>query len=670
MKPVALFSAVTLCCALGGPAAHAQATAAAASGPAAAATAAFDYTTPVSWSATPQLHTVPAVFGDASAVTILDERSTEFRKEGDGFAVFEAFHKIIHIRDDKGIEMFNKMYLPVREGSEVSNIKARTILASGKVIDVTPDKIKSTTEDGNEYRQFAMDGVEKGSEVEYYYEQKRPFYLFGSEFFQSGEVPCVKARFLLISPAGMEFSAKGYNGFTLSPDSVINDKRIIVGQEDNIRDLPEEKYAFRDQYLARVDFKLSYNRSGEGVPVRLYTWRDLGKRAYAFYTSHTEKEDKAIQNFATKLPDPADTSVAGRISFLEDYVKTHIDIDKKLTSSEGDQLVQILTTKTANDEGIIRLFSRLFLWEDVPFEIVLASDRSGIPLDPDLEDWDRAENVLFFFPGTGGYMDPTQDGTRYPYVRPNLAGGRGIFLKTISLGSYTTATSTWGMVPMAPWDSSSLDMEADIHFCGSLDTLLVHGRQIMTGYGAAEYRPIYTFLPKDKQDEANKDIVKSIGNSADVSNIAVHNAHMTDAFHNTPLVIEADIRCPDLIENAGSRLLVKIGEIIGTQTEMYQERPRQLPAEMPYPHKEYRTITLHLPDGYTVKNLKDLNMDVSYPDMGFTSTYTQTGSDVVITIHESYRALRYPLEAFDNFKKVINASADFNKVVLVLEKNN
>ena len=82
----------------------------------------FDYTTPVTWPAAPQLHTVPAGFGQASAVTILDERSTEFRKEGDGFAVYEVFHKIIHIRDDKGIEMFNKMYLPVREGSEVSNV--------------------------------------------------------------------------------------------------------------------------------------------------------------------------------------------------------------------------------------------------------------------------------------------------------------------------------------------------------------------------------------------------------------------------------------------------------------------------------------------------------------------------------------------------------------------
>ncbi|TDX01723.1 DUF3857 domain-containing protein [Dinghuibacter silviterrae] len=627
----------------------------------------FDYTTPVSWPDHPQLHTVPPAFGEASAVTILDERSTEFRKDGNEFAVFEAFHKIVHIRDDKGIEMFNKMYLPIREGSEVTNIRARTILSSGKVIDVTPDKIKSTEEDGAQYRQFAMDGVEKGSEVEYYYEEKRPFYLFGSEFFQSGEVPCLRARYLLISPAGMKFSAKGYNGFAVSPDSVIGDKRVIAGAEDNIRDLPEEKYSFRDQYLARVDFKLSYNM-GNAASVRLYTWKDLGKRAYDFYTTRTDKDDKALDGFIGKIPAAPDTSLGGRISYLEDYVKTHIDIDKKLTGSGGDLLPQILNTHTANDEGVIRLFAALFDKMGIPFELVLASDRGGIPLDPELEDWDRAENVLLFFPGTGAYLDPTQDATRYPLIRPTMAGGRGLFLKTLSLGSYTTALATFGMVPIAPWDSSGLNMEADLRFSTGLDTLLVHGRQIMTGYGAAEYRPIYTFLPKDKQDEANKDIVKSIGNSADVSNINVSHSAMTEAFHNTPLVIEADIRCPDLIENAGSRLLVKIGEVIGTQTEMYQERPRQLPAEMPFPHEENRTITLHVPDGYTVRNLKDLAMDVSFPNMGFTSTYAQNGSDVTVSIRETYKSIRYPLEEFEHFKKVINASADFNKVVLVLEK--
>jgi len=54
--------------------------------------------------------------------------------------------------------------------------------------------------------------------------------------------------------------------------------------------------------------------------------------------------------------------------------------------------------------------------------------------------------------------------------------------------------------------------------------------------------------------------------------------------------------------------------------------------------------------------------------MGFNSSYQVEGNVVKITILEEYRRTYYPLSQFEDFKKVINAAADFNKVALVLEK--
>ena len=106
---------------------------------------------------------------------------------------------------------------------------------------------------------------------------------------------------------------------------------------------------------------------------------------------------------------------------------------------------------------------------------------------------------------------------------------------------------------------------------------------------------------------------------------------------------------------------------------MYQEKPRQLPIELPYPHALLRKIVLQIPDGYTIKNLQDINISVVHkdgdePTMGFVSKYQQNGNTVTIDIDENYKRIKYPLSQFEDFKKVINASADFNKVVLVLEK--
>jgi hypothetical protein len=54
--------------------------------------------------------------------------------------------------------------------------------------------------------------------------------------------------------------------------------------------------------------------------------------------------------------------------------------------------------------------------------------------------------------------------------------------------------------------------------------------------------------------------------------------------------------------------------------------------------------------------------------MAFISTWKQEGDKLIIEITEEYNQIKWPKTDYDNFVKVINAAADFNKVVLVLEK--
>ena len=120
-------------------------------------------------------------------------------------------------------------------------------------------------------------------------------------------------------------------------------------------------------------------------------------------------------------------------------------------------------------------------------------------------------------------------------------------------------------------------------------------------------------------------------------------------------------------------MLFKLGELIGDQVQMYQEKPRQLPVDLPYAHILERKISFDIPPGYTIRNLDDINIDVQHKKgdlvtMGFVSSYKVVNNVLEVYILETYRELRYPLDEFETFKRVINASADFNKIVLVLEK--
>lgn len=53
----------------------------------------------------------------------------------------------------------------------------------------------------------------------------------------------------------------------------------------------------------------------------------------------------------------------------------------------------------------------------------------------------------------------------------------------------------------------------------------------------------------------------------------------------------------------------------------------------------------------------------------FKSSYKQEGNKIIIFVEEEYINIQYPKEKYEEFKAVINAAADFNKVTLVLEKN-
>ena len=52
----------------------------------------------------------------------------------------------------------------------------------------------------------------------------------------------------------------------------------------------------------------------------------------------------------------------------------------------------------------------------------------------------------------------------------------------------------------------------------------------------------------------------------------------------------------------------------------------------------------------------------------FKCDYELNGNVLSVKNIEYYDALNYPIEKFEDYKSVINAAADFNKIVVVLEE--
>lgn len=529
------------------------------------------YGSSFTWNDKPVLHAMPENFKAASAVYLADNRIYQYKFENKDLVQYNHVYKLIKVADDKGIEMFNKVYIPVYQNSEINDIKARVINATGKIIDVPASKIKDEMIEGSRYRFFAMEGLDKGSEIEYSYVTKKNPSFFGSETFQSQSTPYVKVNISLVVPKHLKFDAMGFNGLTVLPDSVIDDDRIIAAYSDNIPELEDEKYGLRDPYLQRIDFKLSYNLS-KNSNVRIYTWSEMARNVHKNLTTISDKEKKAVNKFvnAANIPDNANEETV--IKLLEDHMKNKINIDEKLISENAENIEAIIKSGNSNNFGATRLMIAMLENKGIRYQAVFPSIRNQLPLVEELENWYRVEEMLLYFPSTQKFLEPTSVILRYPYVDPYWAATRGLFLKTTTIGDVTTAIAKFDTIPMLPFDQHAHNMEVSVKLDATGDSLIIDSKQILKGYGATVYRPIWAFLPVDKQEEAVKDIINSVAKSENIQNIKTENTNFTDIWDNKPLVISGTIHTADLLDKAGNKLLFKIGELIGPQEQMTTPR--------------------------------------------------------------------------------------------------
>jgi len=626
------------------------------------------------WEAKPILHKLPAGYEKESAIIIRDDRRVEYvdlpNKE---IAEHCTYHRIVRLNDNLGIEAYNKIYLSASEGYEVEDIRARTILPDGRIIDVDKANIKDLEEkDGSHYKIFAMEGLEKGSEIEYTYMYKRNPSWFGKETVQT-RFPVVDSRLEILAPERLVLELKGYNCSLTTQDTVIGQRRIFSTSLQNIPGADDEKYAAYKVGLKRIEYKLSYNTAVSGGRERVFTWNELAKRVHSLYDSYTEKElgktsDMIRSNGWDKLATPQDKIIA-----VENYIKKQIIVREDIDAENAGNLEWIIRNKLASNGGILRLYGAIFERLGVERQLVLTCNREDADIDRSFENWNNTTDYLFYFPATKKLLAPTVSYTRYPWINPFFGGHNGVFCKTTTLGSFTTAIAEIRMIPLEDYTQTYERADALVRLDPGKDTVLVDLKDTTCGYLAAALRAAFILSTPESQQKLIKEFAKASTNSESIQSSRFENANFESFRDNKPFVLDASVKSGELMENTGNKILVKIGEIIGPQTEMYQEKARQFPVMIEFAHTLERTISFQVPDGYVVSNLNDLKIHNNFQTngeitMGFTSDYTLDGSVIRIHVMEQYRQLTYPLSEYENFRKVINSAADFNKIVLVLEK--
>jgi hypothetical protein len=610
----------------------------------------------------------------APAVFILEERLVEMQNSAIDFEQYYTVHHIIRLNDDKGTEAFNTFKIPIVSGTKLYEIKARTILPGGKVIEIAREKLKKIkSESGQPEYLLAMEGVEPGAEVEILYTQLLPGSASGMEYYQY-RVPIQQANFRLIVPDHMRYDAKGYNGFPNPKDSLMEDQRSYTATVWGIPALEEEDNSRYRASLKRVDYKLSYVlRTGKDNE-RRQSWSDMATQLHARYIDLGSKELRIASSLLQTIGVKEDDDELKKVTTIEDYFKSRIEIAGDLTDERAADFEQIIRKKLTTERGFVRLFAACLNAAGVRYEVGMVGNRFNYEFDDSLEMWNYLGEYIFYLPKQDKYLAPAAITYRYPFLPYQVCGAKGVF--TRSVGPMRGAKGVGKDIRTIPHQGmiqSGIGLTANVSFDPKDLQPVVATTMIFNGYSAGSFRPALLFSPKDKEPEIVRDIIGLTDKPADMQDYKVENTAFNSYTLGKPLVVSATTRAPRLMEKAGPKYLFKAGELIGKQQEMYQETKRNLPIEIEYPNIQPRTLRITVPLGYKIVNPEALKSLASCTQNGkvicsFSSDYKMEGTDLVVTIKEFYENITYPLSQYEDYRKVVNAAADFNKVVLVLQK--
>jgi hypothetical protein len=577
--------------------------------------------------------------------------------------------KRYHINEAGAIDNYNKVVLPVSESSDLLAIKVRSISPKGVVKVLGTEAIKETQEDGNTYKMIAVEGVELGGEVEFYYLIKTPIRTFGSEKIHTS-IPVRMSEVLIISPEYLKFEAKLYNCTSIKQDTVVDKKKFLGFKINNLEPLLDEKYSTTAANSARLEYKLQYNTEKGENTNKLFTWKDAGSRFFDLMHETSKASTKEIEkvikkeNFNTGSEDAS-------IRSIENYIKSNISIKEDAPNALP---AEILKSKFGEEGTIARLYIQFFEAMNVNYEFIIGVNRFNKQFDKTFETWSFLDKYNFYFPNSKKYLDPSNPLSRCGLIGSTIEGTDALFISSITIGDMKTALTKIKNIPFSTADDSFDNIEANISFPANMSTVNIKMTRIFKGHQAGELKGYFMLSNDEERTKITENVLKSaLKEDAIFTNSVAKNYNLNSDEVDKDFMISTDAAAKSMIEKAGNKYFFKLGDIIGPQSELYNERPRQQSIDVGNAHKYIRNIKVNLPEGYKVRGLETIKKSIMVDQsgkkiMGFVSDYKQVGNILTITIDEYYNEVLLPLSQYDDFQKVINAAADFNKVTLILEK--
>ena len=597
---------------------------------------------------------------------ILQSEQRQFVYEDGNLICYITNHEIVRATNDEALSKINRIYIPMYNTMDVVAIQARAITKDGRKINFDQQNIKTLEEDQSGYKIFAIEGAEVGGEVEYFYTRKTYNDNFFTRTFQY-EYPVKNFKYELTSPDNLEYEFKVYNHDGKVQTDTTKDLNRYYFEATNIDDLQREEFSAYDNSRYRIEARLAYNSiAGTG---RLMTWGDAGKRLYDQVYDRSKAEQKVLSKFIKKL-DLSGTPIEA-LKRTEHYLKTTFYFKERVSDDENT-LYSVIKNQYASSRGFTRLYVAILEHLNIKHELVLSSDRMTKAFDATFDTWSYLDDYMIYINEADQFISPKDIAFRMGTIPSEYIGNKALFIRAEDVQNFKYPVAYIGDIPEPSYQDNFDNLSLDVVFSNDLESNEVKLIRAFKGYSASYYKAVAPVLDEFGKQEMIEDAIKYLASDAKIDYAKISEENSSFSTWNKPFIIESKFTTQNYIESAGDIVLFKVGDLIGAQSELYQEKQRKTPIVNTFNRGYLRTIQVVIPDGYQVQNPDDIIIKEQVEEAGkliynFTSSYTLSDKLLNIEIVEYYDQLHYPISKFEPFRRVINAAADWNKIVLVLK---
>ncbi|MFT5822762.1 MAG: hypothetical protein ACI8ZM_004019 [Crocinitomix sp.] len=576
-------------------------------------------------------------------------------------------HKILYIKTQEGLDDNNKVIVYVPNEGAITNIKARSISKSGEIVELNGENIKEIKDysDNGNLKVFAIEGAEVGGQIEYTYTLRTPLYDSGKEMF-SMNYKTQHACLLVRCNNAYKIDSKAFNWESSRTYGLTENKYIFK----NIQPISEEKYATPYANRVAVQHKLvgsSYHQTTYASYRNVLA--KLQKDFHTFLPKQERKANSVLKAFTGKSADKSET-----IRNLAVYLKANFFYEEKYNNPDYEEVGAIMKSKVANDVGMTMLYCIFFKQLGIKYEVLVSCNKYDGRLDPEYCSRHTMDEFIIHFPDYSTYLYPSSQVTQYGLAPSWLVGNQALVIPE------SGSSPRFQEIKSANYDENvtGLTIKVDLDLDNNSSEFNIDAYSLGALAFSNNYDMYYADSDKEKQQELEGYVSWRYPDAEIVNVEMIDPAAWGDIGackdYACRKELKATVKSASFFDKVGNKLLINVGTLLGPQTEMYSELERVQPITTGYNKSYAFRIDIPIPDGYKYTGEQNGIIDNSFQTdsgkdaAGFKSTIEVIDDVIHIEIDEFYAFVNIDKKYYEDYRRVINSAADFNKAILLLEK--